>query len=94
MEYENGENISLVDTLVAVGKEAGVSDEQDLTSYLAENKGKSQVKGEIEIGRRKYRISGVPFFIVGSDKSERPYGFSGAQSSETFLELFQELSEE
>jgi predicted DsbA family dithiol-disulfide isomerase len=94
-EYENGENISNVDTLVAIGTELGVTETEDLSSYLSNDKGKDQVEQDIAIGRQRYRISGVPFFIIGTESSsKRPHGFSGAQKSETFVELFEELSEE
>ena len=95
-EYEKGENISLVDVLVKIGQEAGAKDGlvDDLKTYLTNDWGKAQVEQDIAVGRRKYGISGVPFFIVsGVDKSQRPYGFSGAQASETFVELFEELAE-
>jgi predicted DsbA family dithiol-disulfide isomerase len=93
-EYEQGENISLVDTLVKVGEKAGVTILDDLTEYLRLDKGKSLLDQEIAEGRRRYAISGVPFFIIsGSDSSRRPYVFSGAQVSETFVELFEELAE-
>ena len=93
-EYEQGENISKVDTLVSIGTQLGVSDASDLTRYLQGDQGKVEVKREIDTGRRKYGISGVPFFVIDTESSDRPYGFSGAQNSETFLGLFQELAEE
>jgi predicted DsbA family dithiol-disulfide isomerase len=93
-EYEEGENISLVESLVKVGANAGVTNVNDLTMYLSQDQGKSQVEHDISVGRRRYGISGVPFFIIsGPDTSQRPYGFSGAQASETFVELFEELAE-
>jgi predicted DsbA family dithiol-disulfide isomerase len=97
-EYEKGENISLVDVLVGIGKEAaseqgsGNIDEEDLKRYLTLNEGRGQVKEEIQHGRQRYGISSVPYFIVTSENNAgRPYGFSGAQSSETFVDVFEEL---
>ena len=97
-EYERGENISNVDTLVAVGQELGIREEaavEDLRQYLSNDMGKDDVKREIAVGRQRYDISGVPFFIVGSNQNNgrRPQAFSGAQGSETFLELFEEYIE-
>lgn len=92
-EYEKGQNLSDVSALVSIGKDLGVEDESDLSSYLLEDKGKIDVMTTIKTGRQRYKISGVPFFVVGSDKTSRPYGFSGAQEAGTFLELFNELSE-
>ena len=92
-EYEKGENISLVDCVVRVGEDAGVSNLADLKEYLNKDKGRSKVEQDIATGRRKYGISGVPFFVVsGNDPSQRPYGFSGAQVTDTFLDLFEELT--
>lgn len=87
--------------MVRIGEQAsnengGAEDNlmDDLKTYLTNDEGKSQVEQDIAVGRRKYGISGVPFFIVSADqKSQRPYGFSGAQASETFVELFEELAE-
>jgi len=136
-EYERGENISLVDVLVRVGQEAGVTDVttttndddknsgnnnsnnnsnlDDLRKYLTEDEGKVQVQRDIARGRKLYGISSVPYFIVSADHEEAaddssssssdknrgtrtrqrpPYGFSGAQSSDTFLELFEEIAEQ
>ena len=94
-EYERGENISNIDTLVEIGQSLGLEGDErkrELKDYLTDDGGKEQVLQEINTGRRRYRISGVPFFIVGTESSERPYGFSGAQGSETFLEVFRELA--
>ena len=95
--YEEGQNLSSVDTLVnvAVGKLGLPKEEQeDLRQFLEHDKAASEVLREIEEGRQQYRISGVPFFVIGRDPrkaGERPYGFSGAQKPSTFLEIFEEL---
>lgn len=97
--YEEGENVSSVDTLVkvAVEKLGLPSEEQgDLRSFLEQDKAGAQVQREINEGRQKYRISGVPFFVIGGTPSkpgERPYGFSGAQKPSAFLDIFEELEE-
>lgn len=84
--YECGENVSLVDTLVKIGTERlGVSDEEtaDLRTHLQNNAGAKEVMKEIQTGRKRYQISGVPFFVVGAVNGNsslgRPHGFSGAQ---------------
>jgi predicted DsbA family dithiol-disulfide isomerase len=106
-EYEKGENVSLVDVLVRIGQEAGLPDSSvgDLRQYLTENCGKADVEADIALGRQRYSIKSVPYFIVSSDESggesgadrpnrshRRPYGLSGAQSSDTFVDLFEELT--
>jgi predicted DsbA family dithiol-disulfide isomerase len=95
--YEQGQNLSNVDTLVSIAvEELGLpSDEaEDLRLHLEQDKGANTVKSEIHQGRKKYGISGVPFFVVGKQEGGgRPYGFSGAQPPEAFLEIFKELAE-
>ncbi len=92
--YEQGENLSSVDTLVKIGTtQLGIANEGELRSYLEQDQGLAKVRQEIESGRRAYRISGVPFFVIGrlGDPSKRPYGISGAQKPATLLEIFEEL---
>lgn len=97
--YEEGMNISLVDTLVKIGTEClGITEDEvsDLQSHLENNTGAKDVMKEIQTGRKRYNISGVPFFIVGAVEGEssvgKPYGFSGAQDSSTFVDMFEELA--
>lgn len=97
-QYEDGENIALVDVLVRIGQKAASEvganiDADELRNYLALETGKPEVEQEISLGRRKYGISGVPHFIVSGDSNARPYSFSGAQSPDTFVDVFEELAE-
>ena len=99
--YEKGENVLLTETLVRIGTERlGVSDEEVpvLRLYLETNAGAKDkdVMREIQPGRSRYNIQGVPHFIVGTMDGEnslaRPYGFSGAQDPGAFVEMFEELA--
>ncbi|KAL3779906.1 hypothetical protein ACHAWO_004482 [Cyclotella atomus] len=97
--YERGENVSLTDTLVKIAtNQLGVSESEadQLRAHLESNAGSKAVVKEIQEGRKKYNISGVPFFVIGASRNGRfvgrPYGFSGAQNSETFEEIFGELA--
>lgn len=97
-QYELGENIANVDVLVRLGKEAAAEsgaplDANDLRRFLAGDEGKFAVDQEIDYGRRKYGIRGVPHFIVSGGSGTRPYSFSGAQDPDTLVEIFEELSE-
>jgi len=94
--YEKGANLSLTDTLVELGRQEFLScDAEALRDYLQNNKGQVEVQREIALGRRKYKIRGVPYFVVGAVGSDRPpYGFSGAQPSSTFAEIFRDLTED
>lgn len=90
--YENGENISLTETLVSLGRTKFNLDEMELRAFLEDRSSAQEVKKEIEKGRRLYRISGVPFFVVDGASVEKPYGFSGAQATSTFVDVFEEVS--
>lgn len=99
--YEHGENLSSTETLLQIAaREYPAWDAGDLRNYLDGNKGLQLVKQEIQDGRRRYGISGVPFFVIEHKTTEggsagshhKPYGFSGAQASSTFVEIFEELS--
>lgn len=96
--YEEGANLSSVDTLVQIGMtQLGIDNETELRSYLEQDEGLNQVRQEIEDGQRTYRISGVPFFIISGtspNKKKRPYGVSGAQKPATLVEIFEELLED
>jgi predicted DsbA family dithiol-disulfide isomerase len=97
--YEDGENLSETNTLVNLAaKEFTDWDLDDLCEYLDGNKGATAVDQEIQSGQQRFGIKGVPFFVVGSDdgsgsSNQKPYAFSGAQTSETFCDIFRELSE-
>jgi predicted DsbA family dithiol-disulfide isomerase len=100
--YEDGENLSETSTLVKLAaKEFPDWNSDDLREFLDNDKGVGEVQQEIRSGRERFGIKGVPFFIVGKDgndesssSKEKPYAFSGAQTSATFVELFRELSEQ
>jgi predicted DsbA family dithiol-disulfide isomerase len=97
-EYEEGRNISLVETLLQLAETELHMDDVDvetLETFLTTDQGKSQVESKIRAGSSKYGIRRVPFFIVrGNNPSQRPCGFSGAQSSERLLETFEEFAGE
>jgi len=99
--YEEGANLSDVGAIVDLARREfpswSAGDCEDLRRYLDGDAGAGQVKSEIQSGRRKFGVSSVPFFVIGSDPAsspgERPYGMSGAQSSKTFCGIFEELTE-
>lgn len=94
-EYEDGKNISLVDVLVRIAKEdlgLSRSDEDILRVFLDSDEGAAEVRTEIRRGRREHDISGVPFFVVDYDENAKPCTFSGAQSHERLVGLFNHLS--
>jgi len=111
--YEQGENLSLTETLVNIARSDELLcpqvfpegyDYDKLRRYLDDDDdARRRVRADMESGRRKYKISGVPFFVIGIVDNENtgsdefrnpPYGFSGAQSSTAFREILQELADE
>lgn len=103
--YECGANVSMVDTLVNIGVEKlGITnneiEKEELRTHLENNAGATAVMSEIQLGRKKYNIGGVPYFIVGAIIDEdggprsvgKSYKFSGAQESDAFVNMFDELA--
>jgi predicted DsbA family dithiol-disulfide isomerase len=77
--FTEGADLSDPDTLVALMKEAGVS--EDKTRAVLDNPDEyaKEVNSDIEEARA-LGATGVPFFVI-----DRKYGVSGAQPAETFL---------
>lgn len=93
--YEEGQNISLVDTLVQIGTDKLGLSAEEVRDCLGSDRLGGVIKNDINIGRRKYDISGVPFFIIGAEgRTELPYAMSGAQSPDAFLKTFETVLEE
>lgn len=91
--YEEGKNIALVSTLVDIGvQELNVPNRDQLKHYLENDLGADDVSRQISSSQRRYSISGVPFFVISSKETrQQPYGLSGAQSSSTFLNVFEQI---
>jgi len=85
--FVEGKDISNYQTLLLLAAELQL-DVKTLEKVLSENALLEDVlKDEAEA--KALNIKGVPFFVV-----DRKYGISGAQSSQTFLELLQKAYEE
>jgi predicted DsbA family dithiol-disulfide isomerase len=100
--YEEGENISSIDTLVSMGVEWFCShanfDANHLRHYLQDDHGGSLVHQEIAMLRRTFQVKSVPSFQIGivhpHDEFRVQHSLSGAQSSQSFTQVFQMLLEE
>jgi predicted DsbA family dithiol-disulfide isomerase len=78
--FVEGADLSDPDTLVALMKQAGVS--EDATRAVLENPDEYAKAVDSDIAEaRMLGASGVPFFVI-----DRKYGISGAQPVETFLQ--------
>lgn len=85
--FEDGVDLSKKENLIAVAVGAGLSADA-VSQLLASDEGLAAVElAEREL--QKLGISGVPFYIINNK-----YGVSGAQSSDTFIQAFQEIGKE
>jgi predicted DsbA family dithiol-disulfide isomerase len=85
--FEQGVDLSKKENLVAVAVQAGLSKDH-VEALLSSDEGVAEIiHAEQEL--QKLGISGVPFFIINNK-----YGVSGAQSSETFIETFNNIAAE
>ncbi|MBW8682721.1 DsbA family oxidoreductase [Chitinophaga sp. B61] len=78
--FTEGKDFSDPETLVAIGKEIGLP-ESELKELVNSQAFAPDVKRDIQEASA-LGINGVPFFVF-----DRKYGVSGAQASETFLEV-------
>lgn len=82
--FEREANIGDVDTLVNAAARAGM-DAGEVRTYLQSNEGAERVLKEVRAWSTKFRISGVPFFIVNNK-----FRLSGAQETDVLLEAIDE----
>lgn len=91
--YEEGKNISLVDVLIQIGKDELDIPEEELRNYLQTDEGVEDILTEIDKATTNYPFSGVPYFVFHREgSSEQPYGLSGAQETNAFLQVFENLA--
>ncbi|MCB0605408.1 MAG: DsbA family oxidoreductase [Saprospiraceae bacterium] len=85
--FTEGKNLADNDTLVALGKEIGLSQEQTIDALNNDNYSYA-VHQDIQEGSR-LGVRGVPFFVF-----DRKYGISGAQPVEAFTHTLQQSYDE
>jgi len=91
--FENCVDISNVDVLVALGRQLGL-DELETRQYLENPETTAEVLREAEEVRLRYKVSGVPAFIISRfDKKGYKLRFSGAQPVEVFAAAFKRILE-
>lgn len=89
--YEEGQNVSVNEVLTDIAVKLGL-DQAEALAFLESDEDRDAVVQQIQEGRSKYKIKGVPFFVVGpEDQSQKPYGLSGAQDSDALLQIFKEF---
>jgi predicted DsbA family dithiol-disulfide isomerase len=85
--FTDGVDLTDDKNLIALAVQAGI-EREDLELLLADKNSLIRIAA-LEKEMSKLGISGVPFYIINSK-----YGVSGAQSSETFMQVFKEVSQE
>jgi predicted DsbA family dithiol-disulfide isomerase len=85
--FTDGVDLTDDKNLIALAVQAGI-EREDLELLLADENSLIRIAA-LEKEMSKLGISGVPFYIINSK-----YGVSGAQSSETFMQVFKEVSQE
>jgi predicted DsbA family dithiol-disulfide isomerase len=85
--YTEGRDIGSPQVLLEIGTAAGL-EETDVNELLASDLYSQEVRQDQEEAQ-KLGASGVPFFVLNSK-----YGVSGAQPTETFSQILQQVLEE
>mmetsp|Transcript_102568 Transcript_102568/g.320667 ORF Transcript_102568/g.320667 Transcript_102568/m.320667 type:complete len:148 (+) Transcript_102568:194-637(+) len=86
--FEQGADISDPELLGQVAERLQVAGGREA---VADEALQRRVRQEAEVWRRKYQITGVPFFVLHGDSGKRPVALSGGQPPEVFEEAVQEL---
>ena len=82
--FTDGKNTADADTLCQIGENIGI-DKEKVKAMLDSEQYTQEVNEDIEVARM-IGVTGVPFFVF-----DRKYAISGAQESETFLELMNKV---
>lgn len=85
--FTDGVDLSKTENLIHIAEQTGI-ERTTATLFLQSNTGVA----EVEVAAHKFRqlgISGVPFYIINNK-----YGISGAQSTESFIQAFENISSE
>jgi predicted DsbA family dithiol-disulfide isomerase len=85
--FTDGKNLSDIDTLVELAVEVGL-DQNQAKEVLESNQFKDEVTAQIDEAR-KVGVQGVPFFVIN-----RKYGVSGAQQTEYFAQVLEQIWQE
>ena len=90
MIYEDGLNVSDVDTLIQAAKELGLEGSE---GYLKSTRDVDLILSEDSRAKTQMRISGVPYFAISGDgEDKRTVSLSGAQATEKFLAAFNDVT--
>lgn len=68
-------------------------DWDDLRDYLEHDRGWNEVEREMEVGRRRFRIRGVPYFVIANDNDDIIHTLSGAQPVSAFRSILDAITD-
>lgn len=85
--FENGVDLTKHENLLDIAEKVGL-DRTRVQSFLASEDGAVEVKAAEQMNHQR-GITGVPFYIINNK-----YGVSGAQPSDTFVEILTEVANE
>jgi predicted DsbA family dithiol-disulfide isomerase len=85
--FEDGVDLTKHENLVAIAEKVGL-DRALIQAFIDSDEGASDVKKMEQVNYDR-GVSGVPFYIINNK-----YGVSGAQPSDTFVEILNEVAKE
>lgn len=85
--FEEGADLSKSENLVAIAEKVGLNG-KEIKAFLSSDEGAVEVKHMEQMSQQR-GVSGVPFYIINNK-----YGVSGAQPSDTFIEILNEVAKE
>ena len=89
--FVDGVDISLAANIFSICGTECFEDESAVQAMISDPDRASRVFSQADMVRKKYRITGVPHFILSSDSSSKTLSLSGAVPPSTFLETLEEL---
>lgn len=89
--YEQGSNVSGPKVLAQLAADRLGLDRDEVLQYLESGAGAAEVLREIEEGQARYRVRGVPHFVVSGAGYPPGFSFSGAHPPEEFVGYFQKV---
>eukprot|EP01088_Endostelium_zonatum_P019790 TRINITY_DN7005_c0_g1_i1.p1 TRINITY_DN7005_c0_g1~~TRINITY_DN7005_c0_g1_i1.p1 ORF type:complete len:223 (-),score=61.73 TRINITY_DN7005_c0_g1_i1:21-689(-) len=86
-----GENVAKDEVLLNVAEKVGL-DKDKIQSALNSTEIIEATDQAEKKGRRQYRITGVPFYVIKEEGSNKEVAVSGAQEPKQFLKAFQAVT--
>jgi len=89
--FEKEENLGDLSVLVSAAEISGL-DKTEAEAFLKSDEGSAEVRNDMKNWRYRYRVDGVPFFILSAeDDAGAEYTLSGAQEPNAFTQVFEQF---